>query len=118
MRAPRFPLQLPVWYRPANDGGWRQTQTENISASGLLVRCPEPLPLDTAVEFRFTLPVNIPSPATQPGGEVLGRGRVARIVASPMERAERGFAIAIEQYNLRPQGVALRRSVDSLPERR
>jgi PilZ domain len=91
---------LPVWFRVADESCWRQSQTENISASGVLVRCPEPLPLDTTVEFRFTLPANH---TAQVGGEVAGRGRVARIVEAPVERTESGFAIAIEQYNLRPQ---------------
>jgi hypothetical protein len=103
MRAPRFPLHLPIWFRAADTGGWRETQTENISASGVLVRYREPLPLDTAVEFRFTLPLNVPHQAGQPGGEVRGRGRVARIVEAPVERNEAGFAIAIEQYALRPR---------------
>jgi hypothetical protein len=100
MRAPRFPLRLPVWFRVADDGRWRESQTENISASGVLVRWCDPLPLDTPVEFRLTLPPNDPA---HTGGEVSGRGRVARIVAAPVERAESGFAIAIDQYNLRPQ---------------
>lgn len=100
MRAPRFPLRLPVWFRAPDDGGWRESQTENISASGVLVRWCDPLPLDTEVEFRFTLP---PSDPAHSGGEVSGRGRVARVVAEPIARADSGFAIAIEQYNLRPQ---------------
>jgi hypothetical protein len=102
MRAPRFPLHLPVWFRAAGNGGWRQSQTENISASGVLVRWRDPLPLDTTVEFRFTLPA--PDTAHL-GAEVAGRGRVARIVEAPVERPNAGFAIAIEQYNLRPQVV-------------
>lgn len=100
MRAPRFPLHLPVWFRPAGNDSWRHSHTENISASGVLVRWRDPLPLDTTVEFRFTLP---PNDTAHVGAEVAGRGRVARIVATPIERSESGFAIAIEQYNLRPQ---------------
>lgn len=100
MRAPRFPLHLPVWFRPQNDGAWQQTHTENVSASGVLVRWPEPLPVDTVVEFRLALPSRNP---IHPTGEVSGRGRVARIIAAPTERADSGFAIAIEQYNLKSQ---------------
>jgi hypothetical protein len=99
MRATRFPLQLPVWFRPAEKGSWLQTHTENISASGVLVRWREPLPVDTTVEFCLTLPSQSPA---QPGGEVAGRGRVTRIVTTPLERNEAGFAIVIEHYNLRP----------------
>lgn len=100
MRAPRFPLHLPVWFRAGHNEGWRETQTENISASGVFVRWTDPLPLDTTVEFRLTLPANDTSRA---GGEIAGRGRVARVVETPVERCQSGFAIAIEQYNLHPQ---------------
>jgi PilZ domain len=99
MRAPRFPLHLTVLFRPMANGAWQQASTENISASGLLVRWNHPLPLDTAVEFRFTLPSTDPK---LPGGEVAGQGRVVRVVAAPAERPECGFAIAIDRYDLRP----------------
>src|SRR5438093_1219765 len=47
MRATRFPLRLPVRYRPLGKPEWRQGQTENISHSGALFRVEAPLPVDT-----------------------------------------------------------------------
>ena len=97
MRAPRFPLNLPVWFRPQKQRIWQKTSTENISATGVLVRWPEPLPIDTPVEFRLTLPSRH---AARRGGEVAGKGRVTRVIAAPVERADSGFAIKIEHYDL------------------
>lgn len=100
MRAPRFNLNLPLWFRPGKQRTWQKARTENISATGVLVRWPEPLPVDTTVEFRVALPSRHPA---RRGGEIAGRGRVTRVVAAPVERADSGFAIQIEDYNLNPQ---------------
>jgi hypothetical protein len=100
MRAPRFPLNLPVWFRPQKQRTWQKTSTENISATGVLVRWPEPLPLDTAVEFRLALPARHPA---RRGGQIAGHGRVTRIISTPVDRADSGFAIKIEHYNLNKQ---------------
>jgi hypothetical protein len=103
MRAPRFPLNLPLWFRPPKQRTWQKTRTENISATGVLVRWPEPLPVDTTVEFRLALPSRDPA---RKGGEIAGHGRVARVIAVPLERADSGFAIKIEHCNLNRTGRA------------
>ena len=100
MRARRFPLSLPLWFRPQKQRNWQKTSTENISATGVLVRWPEPLPVDTTVEFRLALPSHHPA---RRGGEVAGHGRVTRVIASPTERVDSGFAIKIEHFNLNKQ---------------
>ena len=103
MRAPRFPLQLPLRYRPLGDGDWRQATTENVSASGVLVRVPAPLEVDSRVEFRLALPSKSPLPST---GEVSGRGHVVRIV-TPREPDVAAFALAIDEYDfLSPSNLA------------
>jgi hypothetical protein len=100
MRAPRFPLQLPLRYRPIGDREWRQATTENISASGVLVRVPQPLQIDTKIEFRLALP----SKSAAPGAaEVAGRGRVVRIV-TPSEANPTAFAVAFEDYDFLSPG--------------
>ena len=94
MRAPRFPLHLPVRYRPLGRAEWREATTGNISASGVLVHDPEPLQVETRVEFALVL-----QGAETPGlGHVAGRGRVVRLV-TPDERTEPGFAVAIDDYS-------------------
>jgi hypothetical protein len=98
MRAPRFPLHLPVRYRPVGaEGEWRQATTGNVSASGVLVQVPDPLQVDTRIEFRLGL-----AAAAQPvvNAEVCGQGRVVRIVSSG-EPPYQGFAVAIEDYDFR-----------------
>lgn len=98
MRASRFPLHLPVRFRPIGAPDWRDGKTENVSSSGVLLHVRDPPRVDTTVEFSLTLD------GSEPGmrGEVAGRGRVVRVVP-PAELPEAGFAIAIEQYNFRPQ---------------
>ena len=93
MRAPRFPLHLPVRYRPLGRAEWREATTGNISASGVLVHDPEPLQVETRVEFALVLQ----STETAGLGQVAGRGRVVR-QTTPDERSERGFAVAIDDY--------------------
>lgn len=95
MRAPRFPLELPVRYRPVGaEAEWRHATTGNVSASGVLVQVPDPLQVDTRIEFRLGL-----DPVAQPAqhAEVCGLGRVVRIVATG-ESPYPGFAVVIEDY--------------------
>jgi hypothetical protein len=94
MRAPRFPLNLAVRYRPLGHAEWREATTANISASGVLVHDAEPLQVETQVEFALVLQ------GTEPAGlgQVAGHGRVVRQI-SPDERPERGFAVAIDDYS-------------------
>ena len=94
MRAPRFPLHLPVRYRPLGHPEWRQATTTNISASGVLVHNAEPLQVSTQIEFSLVLHGSEPAGL----GQVAGRGRVVRVIA-PEERSEPGFAVAIDDYN-------------------
>jgi hypothetical protein len=98
MRAPRFPLQLPVLYRALGGSDWRQARTGNVSASGVLVWVPDPLQVDTRIEFRLGL-----AEASQPiqHAEVRGEGRVVRVV-SETEPISSGFAVAIESYDFQP----------------
>ena len=108
MRATRFPLRLPVRYRPLGKPEWQQGQTENISHSGALFRVEALLPVDTRVEFRLVLSTtargDMPqSPVErQQHPEVFGLGRVVRTVAPTDAYPRSGFAVAIEQYEFLP----------------
>jgi hypothetical protein len=92
MRAPRFPLQLAMRYRPLG-GEWRHATTGNVSASGVFVQVQNPPKINTHIEFKLAL---AGTDAAAPG-EVYGRGRVVRVVA-PIER-QTGFAVVIEEYD-------------------
>jgi hypothetical protein len=98
MRAPRFPLQLPVQYRPVGQLEWHTAETANVSASGVLVQAPHAPEVDTPLEFRLMLP---PRPSAARRGEVSGRGHVVRQV-SPQEGQQYGFALAIDECGFLP----------------
>src|SRR5687767_4870457 len=95
MRAPRFPLGLPVHYRPVHEPAWRYGRTENISHSGALVLVELEMPVDTAVEVRLVLP----GATAGEHAEVVCRGRVVRAIAPTPDHPRPGVAFAIQQYD-------------------
>jgi hypothetical protein len=99
-RLPRFPLQLPLRYRPSGSSQWREGKTENISHSGVLFWAENLLDLNTRVEMRVILP--IPASDIAPP-EIICQGRVVRTVSPSDIHPQPGIAIAIETYDfLRP----------------
>lgn len=98
MRAPRFPLQLPVQYRPVGQLEWHTAETANVSASGVLVQASVAPEVDTPLEFRLILP---PRPSAARHAHVSGRGHVVRQV-SPEEGQQDGFALAIDHCDFLP----------------
>ena len=98
MRAHRFPLQLPLQYRPVGQLEWHTAETANVSASGVLVQASDVLDVDTPVEFRLKLP---PRRSAARHGEVSGRGHVVRQVSPPKGELH-GFALAIDDCDFLP----------------
>ena len=97
MRAQRFPLHVPVLFRPVGDDQWREATSENISASGVLLGGDHALEVETRVEFRLALvPASVETGNTQ-SCEVSGLGHVVRRL-EVTDPPNRGLAIAIEQY--------------------
>jgi hypothetical protein len=76
MRAPRYPLRIPLRYRSSSDPQWREGHTENISRSGVLFRTDRSMPLQTPIEMLLALPVEIAGGGT--AATVICRGRVVR----------------------------------------
>lgn len=104
MRAPRFPLHLVLRYRRIGEDVWRQTQTENISRSGVFFRTDDPFEVNTPIELAMVLAT---SPVQRDAAEVVCRGRVVRTV-SPAENADApGSAVVIEDYAFLPRPTAL-----------
>jgi hypothetical protein len=99
MRAQRFPLRVPVFFRLAGNDPWREAKTRNISASGVLLVADNQLQLETPVEFRVAL-TTLVQDDSQEHCEIAGLGHVVRLVDGN-EQADRGFAVAIEQYEIR-----------------
>lgn len=76
-RAPRFPILLPLRYRPAGEENWREGITENISRSGVLFRASAPIGPKTPVEIELQLP----GTGERAGAQVRVRGQIVRAVA-------------------------------------
>ena len=83
MRAPRFPLQLSVSYRPLGHSEWRQGRTENISASGVLVQDSFPVQVDTCVEFKLALASKPANGGRQISSAAAGAASVAKRRTAP-----------------------------------
>src|SRR5207249_3826117 len=43
VRAPRFSIEIPFYFRQRGEDSWREGMTDNISRSGVLFRTPEML---------------------------------------------------------------------------
>ena len=71
---------------------------QNISTSGVLIHTDQVLPVGTAIEMRFALPVNWNGNA---GADVFCRGVVVRSSSAEEPASVRFIALMIEQSRLR-----------------
>lgn len=101
-RGMRFPIAVSLRYR-ADESGWHDGESVNISGSGVLFRAAWPLAVETPVEMSFALPVAVPDRATV---RIVCRGRVVRVTAPepPDDRAIVAASIAKYQF-VREQGA-------------
>jgi hypothetical protein len=76
MRAPRYPIRIPLRYRAASDPQWREGHTENISRSGVLFHTEQSMPLQTPIEMLLALPAEIAGAGAT--ATVICRGRIVR----------------------------------------
>ena len=74
-RARRLKLNLPLRYHVKNLRTWYEGVIENISQSGVLLRGPSALPVNTLVEMVFEMPEEI---SGQKNSTVLCQGRIIR----------------------------------------
>jgi hypothetical protein len=90
--AVRFPIKLPISVK--SKSGESQTETQNISANGVLFRTDGEMPVGAPLDFTISLP-----------GDVLGadsdvrldcRGRVVR---SFEDDGRRGVGVVIDEYH-------------------
>jgi PilZ domain len=91
--AMRFPIKLPISVR--SPSGPSLSETENISANGVLFQMDSAMPVGSIVDFTISLP-----------GEIVGadvdvqldcRGRVVR--NSDEEGGRRGVGVVIDEYH-------------------
>lgn len=102
-RAQRFPLQLPLQYRPIGVAGWFGGATENISHSGVLFRGDRHVRVNTPVEIALVLPSGL---LGEWGGRVVCTARIVRLVPAPTDETTAGLAAAITNYRIVPRGEA------------
>ena len=95
MRAPRFSIEIPFYFRRRGEGSWREGMTHNISRSGVLFHTDEDLASSEPIEMHFALPLQV---SGQPGAVVACRGLVVRAVPPDSPDAQPAFAATIVRY--------------------
>jgi hypothetical protein len=95
-RTERFPLRLPIRYRPVGSLQWAHGTTENISATGVLVRADVVPGLHAALDFRFPVEMG------RDRSEVACRGAVVRTATGAA--GQPAFAATIDVFTFVPPG--------------
>ncbi len=105
-RRERYQIEMEIRFGETGKTNRYSGITENISASGLLMRCPQSLPPGTAVTASFVLPGG---QGERSGGRVLCRGHIVRVIPPAEATGRFGLAVSIANYSLRPsrKGIAL-----------
>ena len=89
--AVRFPIKLPIAVKSTS--GDRCTETENISANGVLFQVDSDMPVGSMVDFTISLPAEVVG--ADADVRVDCRGRVVR---SSQDGGRRGVGVVIDEY--------------------
>jgi len=89
--APRFPIKLPISVKSSS--GESRTETENISANGVLFQVDSEMPVGSMVDFTISLPADVVG--AEADVQLDCRGRVVR---SFEEDGRRGVGVVIDEY--------------------
>jgi hypothetical protein len=89
--AARFPIQLPVSVKLTS--GESHTETQNISANGVLLRVDSEMPVGAPLDFTISLPAAILG--AEADVQIDCRGRVVRRVD---DGGRRGVGVVIDEY--------------------
>jgi hypothetical protein len=95
VRAPRFSIEIPFYFRRRSERSWREGMTDNISRSGVLFRTTDMLEENTLVDMQFALPLEV---SGQPGALVACRGQIVRTVPPVSPDALPALAATISRY--------------------
>ena len=90
--AARFPIKLPVAVR--SQTGARSTETENISANGVMFQVASDMPVGSMVDFTISLPADVVGSSADV--QLDCRGRVVR---SFEDGGRRGVGVVIDEYH-------------------
>jgi hypothetical protein len=89
--AARFPVKLPIQIK--SQGGERNTESENISANGVLFHHDLDMPIGSTVDFTISLPAEVVGAASDVKIECRGR-----VVRSSVEDGRPGVGVVIDEY--------------------
>jgi hypothetical protein len=92
--AARFPVKLPIAVK--SKAGESVTESDNISANGVLFRLDSEMPVGSAVDFTISLPADIVGAGADV--QLLCHGRVARSFA---EDGRVGLGVVIDEYHFK-----------------
>lgn len=102
-RARRYCIEMPFLFRRSGENEWREGKTTNISRSGVLFAASEPLEQDTAIEMRFSLPLDIWG---QPAARVACSGHIVRTLPTPDINGVALLVATIARYRIVRPGRA------------
>ena len=89
--AARFPIKLPVSVK--SKSGESHTETQNISANGVLFRVDAEMPVGAPLDFTISLPAAVLGAAADV--QIDCRGRVVRSIE---DGGRRGVGVVIDEY--------------------
>jgi hypothetical protein len=89
--AVRFPIKLPISVK--SESGESRTETQNISANGVLFQVDSEMPVGSLVDFTISLPADVVG--ADADVQLDCRGRVVR---SSDEGGQRDVAVVIDEY--------------------
>jgi PilZ domain len=90
--AVRFPIKLPISLK--SNAGENLTETQNISANGVLFRIDAEMPVGAPVDFTISLPADVVG--AEADVQLDCRGRVVR---SFDDQGRRGVGVVIDEYH-------------------
>lgn len=90
--APRFPVKLPMHIK--SQAGESDTESDNISANGVLFHHDIDMPIGSTIDFTLSFPADVVG--SDADVKVLCRGRVAR---TSEEGTRRRVGVLIDEYH-------------------
>ena len=89
--APRFPINLPIAVK--SKSGDRSSETQNISANGVLFQVDADMPIGSMVDFTISLPADVVGAKVDVRLDCKGR-----VVRNFEESGRHGVGVVIDEY--------------------
>ena len=89
--AARFPVKLPIHIK--SQGSESDSETDNISANGVLFHHDVDMPVGSKVDFTISLPADVVGADTDVKVQCHGR-----VVRSEQDGGRRGVGVVIDEY--------------------